>query len=210
MVGVARSTAGSSALAFLFDSGRRQAAQTLSASLHGLGAAVTALRGVRSLDDAALRLVDDQISEVAVSQLEFDHGHLVKEGWSQYQPLQDAGQRSLEAPGMERDVDVLTPRVTAVRHPKAEILVDGALVHSHVFDLTAEFALSAVTVVVRDGCLVGLRNGDCTLAVSLTLEGHTLASRSQDIDLSALLQLKLTTPFPLSQEAARRLQQRPE
>lgn len=175
----------------------------LGQALHHLGAAESALRGVRRLPRSVLRPVDGQIAVTASSQLDHDLGGMLLDGWHRYGALHEAAERTLVAPGTEEDVTLVTHMVSATRRPRVDVLVDGSRVHSFEFALEVQFALTAVAGVVREGSLIALRSGDCHLTVTLRLGDRTLASREAHVDLAVLLPLEW--PIPLTDEAARRL-----
>lgn len=183
--------------------------QSMGQSLHDIGAAAAALRGVRRLSGSALRLVDDEIASVAVSQLDHDLGSMLEKGWGDYGRLQEAARASLETPGVATEVELLTQTVTATRHPRADVLLDGTVVYQFTFDLVARFTLTSLAAEVRDGCLVGVRSGRCTVNVALVLEKgpmhpeRAITSHTEEVDLSVLL--PLDQPIPLVDEARRRL-----
>ncbi len=191
-----------SAGAVLFGT-RPAAVRSLGRSLHNLGAAESGLRGVRQARAALLQPVDDQIADAVTSQLDHDLGMMLLEGWHHYRALRRAADTTLAKPESEEDVELASHQVTATRHPRADVLVDGSCVYTFAFDLEAEFELTSVAAVVRNGCLVALRGGDCHLNVTLRLGDHTLATREVHVDLAVLL--RLDGPVPLTQEAARRL-----
>jgi hypothetical protein len=174
-------------------------ADVLARSLRECGVARSAIQGLRSLSVSALQAVHREVATVADGLLELDLGDILLSGWRKYTDLTKAAERTLASPGSEEVVVLATHRVVSTHHPSVDLIVDGATVHTFVFELKVTFDLNGVVTVVRRGDLVALRCGECVVTVTLTLEGTSLElSRKERIDLGLVVQLD--PPIPLTRQ----------
>lgn len=173
--------------------------EALTRSFNECGVAQSAIQGLRSLSASALQAVNHEIATVADGLLKLDLGDVLVSGWRKYTELTKAAERTLATPGSEELVVLATHRVVSTHHPSVELLVDGAKVHTFVFELKVVFDLNGVTAVLRQGDLVALRGGECVVTATLTLEGTPLElSRKGRINLPLLVQLH--RPIPLARQ----------
>ncbi len=189
-----------SARAFLLggDTGADTAA-VLARSLRECGVARSAIQGLRNLSVSALQAVHGEVATVADGLLELDLGDVLLSGWRKYTDLTKAAERTLASAGSEEVVALATHRVVSTHRPSVDLIVDGAKVHTFVFELKVEFDLKGVVAVVRRGDLVALRCGECVVTATLTLEGTSLKrSRKGRIDLA--LAVRLDPPIPLARQ----------
>ncbi|MGH3815909.1 MAG: hypothetical protein ACRDUV_26260 [Pseudonocardiaceae bacterium] len=174
-------------------------AEVLARSLKESGVARSAIKGLRSLSVSALQAVHHEVATVADGLLNLDLGEVLLSGWRKYTDLTKAAERTLASPGSEEIVVLATHRVVSKHHPSVDLIVDGAKVHTFVFELKVEFDLNGVVAVVRRGDLVALRCGECVVTVTLTLEGTPFKrSRKDRVDLA--LVVRLHPPIPLARQ----------
>lgn len=175
-------------------------AEVLARSLRECGVSQSAIQGLRSLSVSALQAVHREVATVADGLFELDLGDILLSGWRKYTDLTKAAERTLASPGSEEVVVLATHRVVSTHHPSVDLIVDGAKVHTFVFELKVTFDLNGVVAVVRRGDLVALRCGECMVTATLTLEGTSLElSRKARIDLALVVQLH--PPIPLARQS---------
>jgi hypothetical protein len=170
--------------------GEDNAAAALGRSLNELGAAETALRGVRHLSGTALRTIDDEVGRMLGGLLDIDVGDALVMGWRKHRALTGAARRTLAAPAREEVVVLATHRITWTTRPTVDLFVADLRVNSFEFELRLVLDVIGLTAVIRAGHLVGLRGGECEVAATLTLEGGVLARREQRLDLGRTLWLR--------------------
>ncbi|MEQ6900097.1 hypothetical protein [Nocardioides sp. YIM 152588] len=192
---------GITARSFLYpDHPGPMAARDLGHELHRHGIAASALRqSHHRVSSTSARAADDRVAAAAVNQLEHDLGSMLVDGWRDWWAVMRAARESWEQPGKEKDVVLVSHDVVATRHPRVNLLVDGVPVRTFTFDLTAGFAVSSAEAAFRNGYLVGVRSGRCTVEVTLSLAGHRLARRKHEVTPAALL--PLDPPEPIVPEA---------
>jgi hypothetical protein len=174
-------------------------AEVLARSLKESDVARSAIQGLRGLSVSALQAVHREVATVADGLLNLDLGDILLSGWRKYTDLTKAAERTLASPGSEEVVVLATHRVVSTHHPSVDLIVDGATVHTFVFELKVEFDLNGVVAVVRRGDLVALRCGECMVTATLTLEGTSLElSRKERIDLGLVVQVD--PPIPLTRQ----------
>ena len=106
---------------------------------------------------------------------------------------------AIAVPGSEEVVVLATHRVAWSYDPHLDLLVDGVRVTTLDFALGVTFDLDGIVAVVRQGELVALRAGECTITASLTLQGATLAHRRARMHAAVVLPLR--PPVPLLGDA---------
>ena len=150
------------------------------------GAAV----GGRRLSRSAVRAVDAEIAAVAARLLDLPLGDALVSAWRTYGALVTAAERTSAMPGSEEVVVLATHRVAWSYDPHLDLLVDGVRVTTLDFELGVTFDLDGVVAVVRQGELVALRAGECTITASLTLRETTLAHRRARTHAAVVLPLE--------------------
>jgi hypothetical protein len=162
------------------------------------GASHPALQGL-SLETRTTAI--REVSSIGAELLALDLGGLLVTGWRKYATLVQAARRTAAMPGREEIVDVITHRVGVAAHPSVELLVNEVRVTTINFGLTLEFEVKALTAVIRAGDVVALESGTCATTASIAVEGVTVASRTAEFGLPALIHLGdgiplLPTPNP--------------
>ncbi len=190
-------TAPVSARAFLLgDDTGADTAEVLARSLRESGVAGSAIQGLRGLSTSALQAVHREVATVTNGLLNLDLGNLLVSGWRKYSNLTKAAKNTLASPDSEEIVELATHRVVSTHHPSVDLIVNGAKVHTLVFELKVEFDLKGVVAVVRRGDLAALRCGECVVTATLTLKGTSLQrSRKDRIDLALVIRLDPAIPL---------------
>lgn len=155
-----------------------------------------ALRSAEVAEDAlpdvarsAHELVEEQIGDVTEELLDVDLGDALVAGWQKYAALRDSARRTLDSPGSEEVVVLARHRISSSYEPSVDLVVDGICVNTFEFDLSVEFDLTGVAAVVRDGALVALQGGECTVTAQLSLEGARIVRRERTVDLAVVVPL---------------------
>lgn len=166
--------------------------ETIARSLRERGPARTAMYGVERLGASALAVVDKEVAGIVHRLMEYDLGDLLVQGWKTYSRLMDAAKRSVEQPGQKENVVLGSHTVKWAWEPKVDMLVDGVVVNTLEFVLSVDVEFEPVVLAVRDGYLVSISAGSCTVTTTLTLEGGTiLPERKTPIDdLTVVLPLR--------------------
>ncbi|WP_280362486.1 hypothetical protein [Nocardia wallacei] len=147
--------------------------------------AVTAL-----LRTAALR----EIATAVDGLLAFDIGGVAVAGWRRYEQLRDAAMRT-RAGGTEQ-VDLLAHEITRTCRPRLDITVDGNTVGRFELELEATLLLLPVAATVRDGRLVALGPGDCTVTIAILVpEIGPVLERERAFPVGIMVDLR--RPIPL-------------
>lgn len=157
--------------------------------LHEQATVGSALRILRHLSGSVAATVDHEVGAVVERMLELDLGDVLVSGWRKHADLVEAARRTLALAGSEEVVVLGSHRVTSTYRPRVDLYVDELRVSSLEFELRIAFRLTGVAAVVRAGDLVSLRGGDCTVDVTLELEGAVLAHRRRGLDLGVALPL---------------------
>ena len=198
------------ARAFLFG-GEQDAVTELSKALRSgdVGALVSRpLAGLgQGLQNAAVR----EVSSMSAGLLDIDLVYVLVAGWCKYAALAEAARRTAAAPGTEELVNVATHRVSAAHDPYIELLVDGVKVATVHVGLELRFDIKALVAGVKEGKLAAVHLGTCEIAASLSLQGVSVASRTTEVELPAVIRLGKGIPLLSDAQRARaRSHQRPQ
>jgi hypothetical protein len=183
---------------FLLGRATEDSTEVLAGALRDQEVARAAVGG-RRLSTSALRAVDAEIAVVAARLLDLPLGDALLSAWRTYDALVTAAERTFAVPGSEEVVVLATHRVAWSYDPHLDLLVDGVRVTTLDFALGVTFDLDGIVAVVRQGELVALRAGECTITASLTLQGATLAHRRARMHAAVVLPLR--PPVPLLGDA---------
>lgn len=151
--------------------------------------------GLGHLSRAASRAVDAEISSVVDRLLEVDLAQTLISGWRKYSALREAAQRSLAEPRTPVVVDLVTHRVHLDHEPRIALVVDDVTVAELDLLITVVFDITALAATVREGRLVALSGGKCTVSGSLAIETVEVAKRSADWDPQLMFDLENEIPL---------------
>lgn len=144
--------------------------EVLARSLRESGVAGSAIQGLRGLSVSALQVVHREVAKVTNGLLDLKFDDILLSGWRKYTDLTKAAERTLASPGSEEVVVLATHRVVSTHHPSVDLIVNGAKVHTFVFELNVEFDLNGFMAVIGHGDLVALQCGECVVTATLTLK----------------------------------------
>jgi hypothetical protein len=176
---------------FLFGDTGDNTADVLAQSLNDQGVPQSPTQGLGSLSASAWQAIRQEIATVVDGLLNLDFGDMVIAGWCKYTDLTKAAHRTLASPGSEEIVALATHRIVSTHHPSVDLVVDEAKAHTFKFELSVVFDITGVAAVVRQGNLVALRGGKCTVSATLKLEKTPLEiTRKTNIDLHLVVPLR--------------------
>lgn len=142
------------------------------------------------LRSAALR----EVAEAVDGLLEVDLGSVAVAGWRCYDRLRSAAMRT-RAGGVEQ-VTLFEHQISQTYRPRLDVTVDGNLVGEFALELCVALLLEPLAATVRDGMLVALGPGDCTVTVSICVPevGPIMEGKRT---LHAATMIDLRWPIPL-------------
>jgi hypothetical protein len=127
---------------------------------------------------------------------QLDLASLIIEGWRTYTKLVEAAHQSRSTPEQPEKVVLNAHQITSTHHPTIDVIVNETQRYTVRLTLTITFNLHVVCAVVKNGDLVALESGSCTVGITLGIEeipGEI--KREQKLPAAALIQLP--TPVPL-------------
>jgi hypothetical protein len=148
------------------------------------------------VSQAGREAADREIATVTHGLFDLDLGDLLVAGWRKHAAVTTAVERTRATPGSSEVVELASHRITSVYRPFVEVLVNDVRVATIRFELAIEFLVEALVATVRDGHLVSLRSGACTLTAKLAAEGAQLLTRQAHLDLSLLIRLPVRIQPP--------------
>jgi hypothetical protein len=204
-------SAPTTALALLFGGDADEAARGLTSSLEKSPALGQAMQLLPAVSRLASHAVAAECARVAAPLLRLDVGHVLLAGWRTRTELVAAARETAAHPGMVDVVPLHQHRVTAERHPRLEVLVDGNPVLSLRFTVLFEFDVTELAATVQNGVLTNLRAGRTKATVTLLVaalaedKGVKLAEQDASIDVPLVVPLGRGIPLqrvPSPTEAA--------
>ena len=130
-----------------------------------------------------------EIGRVAAGLLHVDIVDVLASGWKKYDALAAAARATLETPGEEQIVDLVTHRISSTYRPRIDLVVDEMPVGSIDLEIEVTVVLHAVMGIVADGRLTSLRSGRADLEAALSFEGIPITSARREIDLTVDIDL---------------------
>ncbi|WP_174189918.1 hypothetical protein [Nocardia barduliensis] len=142
------------------------------------------------LRSAALR----EVAEAIHGLLEVDLGSVAVGGWRRYDRLRRAAIRTRSG-GVEH-VTLFEHEITQTYRPSLDVTVDGNPVGEFAVEICVGMLLEPLTTTVRNGTLVALGPGDCTVTVSIGApELGPIMKRERRLPTATLIDLRW--PIPL-------------
>lgn len=149
------------------------------------------LRNARVLDEAAGFLTGagsslweaayGELTQLAQEFLSVDIARVMIDGWCKYQKLIDAGTSTRGT--RERAVVELAGRdLSLVQHPSVDLMLGKVRLTKVSFELRVDVKVTALSGIVRNGALVELTTGTCTVIVTFNLGSTELAKGKRSID----------------------------
>jgi hypothetical protein len=171
----------------LFSGGAQEpTAEHVAAALGGVGSHQGPLAGMSAPGKG---LLNRQLGEATHGMLNFSLSDLLKHGWQLHKTLAAAGKASLVPPGTPQVVDLSRHEVSVAHHPSVDIYLNGAKVHTVVFELALAFDVENLTGRVVGGRLVELQVGAVTATGRLSCENKQLVARSVHLDPAFVVSL---------------------
>jgi hypothetical protein len=174
------------------------------------GALTDALRSADTADEIRGRLgrmadvtkdaIVGEVGSMAGEILEMDVGAIFDRAWSKYAALVRAAEETVGDPDMIRLIELITHEVSVAYEPRVEVYLRSHRIATVTVRLKLSLTLRGVLVEIRDGCVTGIRAGDCVIDGALTIAGQPVTSREITLDLTRAV--PFATPIRLAGEAA--------
>lgn len=181
---------------------REDAVNRLTQTLDDAGAVAQFGEALVRLSSTARRVACHRLAQTATDLADVNLGDVVVAGWQKYTTLTDAARRTLDRPGTEEFVDLLSHRISSVHHPQIDVFVDDVLIGSLQFELRLDVVVRAFVATVREGRLIAVEGGTCRLTASLSWQETTIAAQEAELELGALLDLGAGVPLVAAQRHA--------
>lgn len=189
----------------IVSSGDQASVGAMAGALQQQGALGSVSAAAKTLSDAGLGAVSNQIATSAHGLLNLDRnlGEPVVAGWREFADLTAAAKRTAAAPGSVEVVDLATHTITWTHNPQIDVLVNDARVATVHFGLSIWFKVKGLAATVRYGRLMGIGSGGCEVTGTLAAEGQPLAQREAEFQLPLLVRLGNGIPLlPSGREPA--------
>ncbi|BCY13419.1 hypothetical protein [Actinoplanes sp. L3-i22] len=134
--------------------------------------------------------VVDEIGSVAGELLGMSVGTIFERSWSKYGALVQAAEETAGDPDAVRLIGLVTHEVSVGYGPRVEVYLGHTRVATVSVQLDLGLTLRGVLVHVRDGCVTGVRAGDCEIKGALAIAGQPVTSGQKTFDLARDI------PFP--------------
>jgi hypothetical protein len=160
-------SAPTTALAVLFGGDPTAADRGLTAALGKSAALGQVMKLLPAVSGLASHAVAAECARVSGPLLRLDIGEVLVAGWRARAELRTAADETAAHPGMVDVVPLAQHRVTAERHPRLDVLVDGTPVLSLRFSVLFAFDVTELAATVEDGMLTNVRAGRTKATVTL-------------------------------------------
>lgn len=181
-----------SAAAVLFPHGN--AREVLHTELGRQRLAGEVFRTVRHLSDAGRAELWRRFSDAVMEILDLDVIVLVVRTFQTYGDLIAAAERTVAMPASVEIVQLFTVPVPWTTNATVELLVDGTPRLTIRFELSVVLGIS-VEAVVKGGRLIAVQNGQCTVTVTLNVDGVPVATNATMLDLAVYLPIGSGIPL---------------
>jgi hypothetical protein len=128
------------------------------------------------------QVVEREMSAAVAGLLGLDLGDVLLAGWRRHRALHAAAEATQGNPGAVEVVQLATHRITTGHRPYVDIVLNGATVATVHFDLSLDLDVDGVLGTVKEGKLMSLQGGRCTVSAGLSCLGKELVSRQVAID----------------------------
>ncbi|MBF6170984.1 hypothetical protein [Nocardia blacklockiae] len=184
----------------LFGHAAREVVESeLAERLHDSGVDELVLRHAPAVTVALRSATLRELARAVDELLAIDLGGVVVMGWRRYEKLHGAALRT-RAGGTEQ-VELLEHEVVRSACPRLDVTIDEHRVCEFEVDVEAAVLLRPLTATVRDGMLVALGPGDCTVTISLGVpQLGPIFQREQAFPVGIMVDLR--RPIPLAPHPA--------
>ena len=145
--------------------------------------------------------VVDEVGSVAGEILAMSVGTIFERSWSKYTALVEAAEETAGDPDAVRLIGLITHEVSVGYEPRVEVYLGNKRVATVIVELELVLTLRGVLVHIRDGCVTGIRAGNCAIKGTLAIGGQTVTSGEKTFDLAR--DIPFPGPIRLAGEAAR-------
>jgi hypothetical protein len=175
------------------------AARALSETLRSTDSAGEIRDRLGRTADLTKDAVVDEVGSVAGEILEMSIGTIFERSWSKYTALVQAAEETAGDPDAVRLIGLITHEVSVGYEPRVEVYLGNKRVATVTVQLKLGLTLRGVLVHVRDGCVTGIRAGDCAIKGALAIAGQTVTSGEKTFDLAR--DIPFLSPIRLAGEA---------
>ncbi|GAA2623909.1 hypothetical protein [Paractinoplanes durhamensis] len=144
--------------------------------------------------------VVDEVGSVAGEILEMSVGTIFERSWSKYAALVQAAEETAGDPDAVRLIGLVAHEVAVDYEPRVEVYLGNNRVATVTVRLELGLTLRGVLVHVRDGCVTGIRAGDCTIKGALAIAGRPVTTGEKTLNLAR--DITFAGPIRLAGEAA--------
>jgi hypothetical protein len=137
--------------------------------------------------DVTKDAVVGEVGSVAGEILDMDISAIFDRVWSKYAALVRAAEETAGDADTVRLVELITHEVSVAYEPRVEVYLRSHRIATVTVRLALSLTLRGVLVQIRDGCITGIRTGDCLIDGALTIAGHPVTSRKITLDLRRAL-----------------------
>lgn len=148
--------------------------------------------------DLAKDAVLDQLGSVAGEILDLDVSAIFDRTWAKYAALVRAAEETAGDPDTVRLIELITHQVSVDYEPRVELYLRSRRIATVVLRLELGLTLRGALVEIRDGCITGIRAGECVIDGSLAIAGQPVTSRQVIMDMPHAFAFAFAEPFRLA------------
>jgi len=154
-------------------------------------------RRVGAAGAVALSSVEQKLADAAAGFLTIDVMTVLMMGWAKHRALMGAARRTAQAPpgDLQEPVVLASHDIVLTQRPTVDVMVNGQKALTLAFELTMTISLTPMEALVRQGRLVALGGGNCTVKTAFSLAGTELGASELPLDLRVVLPLGRGIPL---------------
>ncbi|MFI5896268.1 hypothetical protein ACIA5D_39830 [Actinoplanes sp. NPDC051513] len=168
--------------AVFFDS-PGETAGALAGALRSADSAGEIRDGLGRMAEPAKDAVVDHVGTVAGEILDMDVGAIFDRTWPKYAALVRAAEETAGDPDTVRLIELINHQVSVGYEPRVELYLRSRRIATVVVQVDLLLTLRGVLIEIRDGCITGIRAGDCIIDGALAFAGRPVASRHVILDM---------------------------
>ena len=187
-------TAAASARAVLFGK-HEKAVRAVTESIRSGGAADAISDALAELPEITRTAALSQLGAAATRLIEMDFTDILSVAWRKHEALRDAARRTVTDAGTEELVGLANHQVSLAHEPYIELLLDGRPVTTIRFQLSLDFEIAALVLVIRSGHITAVRAGTCKVSAKMAIEGAHVAGGTKNVDLPVIIRIGKGIPL---------------
>lgn len=141
-----------------------------------------------AVDHSLWASAQEDLGGMAEEFLDIDIGNLVISGWRKWRDLVEAADRT-RTDDTREEVPLAAHEIVLHQKPDVDLVLGTQVIATLHFDVCVTITVEGVVGSVRHGRLMALHGGECTVKISLEIDGQDVTSGQKSFDPHLLVTL---------------------